>query len=186
MTQTFRWQLRGFDLSLHRNTLYEDTVEVRIRGSALYTAELSFDSVGSILRIENALKRWERQLLDTRQNLEDSKASLNKCEVAYAVPFQYEDDLQKQLERQAKLNYDLDLNRVDDTVIDEDEERNRNHYRERRRSGNDSCIGRTGQSGAYRTYERGTQRHAEAGGRQLEAVHPFADNAVLICNEEAN
>ena len=175
---------RGFDLSLRRNTLYEDTVEVRIRGSALYTAELSFDSVGSILRIENALKKMGEQLLDTRQNLEDSKASLNKCEAAYAVPFQYEDDLQKQLERQAKLNYDLDLNRVEDTVIDEEEEETEIITEKGEEQEMTVVLVEPGKAARIERMRGELKDMQKLVGGSIEAVHPFADNAVLICNEE--
>ncbi len=173
---------RGFALSLHRNTLYEDTVEVRIRGSALYTAELSFDSVGSVMRIENALKKMGEQLLDTRQNLEDSKAALNKCEVAYAVPFQYEDDLQKQLERQAKLNYDLDLNRVEDMVIDEEETEIVTEKGEDQEM--TVVLVEPGKAARIERMRGELKDMQKLVGGSIEAVHPFADNAVLICNEE--
>lgn len=178
---------RGFSLTLHKNSQFYDDITVRIQGSALHTSELSFDAVGSIMRIENALKKMDDQLKRTQDNLADYNVSLKKCQAAYDSPFTYEQELKEQLERQANLNAALDLNHADDELTEDDSETVIESEPENMKGEEQQMTVVLVEPGKPARIERmrGELRDMQKlVGGSIEAVHAFNDNTVLICNEE--
>lgn len=176
---------RGFDLSLHGRCF--DEVEVSIKGEHFYKCELSFDAVGSIMRIENALKKMDDELKQIQQNFADCNVSLKKCQAAYESPFTYEQELKEQLERQATLNAALDLNHAEDELTGDDSEESFESEPENKKGEKQQMTvvlvepGRPARIERMRGELRDMQKLV---GGSIETVHPFDDNTVLICNEE--
>ena len=98
------------------------TVKLKLKGELSYSCEYSSSPMGIITRIANLAgapqeheKKLINQKLDFEKQLEVSKAEIGQ-------PFEHEDELQALLEKQAKINSQLEFSEKDELAPDESDE----------------------------------------------------------------
>lgn len=98
------------------------TVKLKLKGELSYSCEYSSSPMGIITRIANLAgapqeheKKLINQKLDFEKQLEVSKAEIGQ-------PFEHEDELQALLEKQAKINSQLEFSEKDELAPEESDE----------------------------------------------------------------
>ena len=112
---------RGFNMELSFNSFEKEYV-LTLVGSLRHSVSLGADIYGNITRLDNLisslpdkLKACEERLGDTRVQLENAKAEVER-------PFPQEEELSQKLERLAELNALLDMDHKDNEMVDEEVE----------------------------------------------------------------
>lgn len=112
----------GFELKIRKQAFYNGkTVKYVLSGERDYSIEPSDSPHGNTMRLDNALKGIEELINKTQTALEDDKRNLKLAETEYKKPFAYGDELEQKLKRQAELNKELNLDKEDDVIADEDD-----------------------------------------------------------------
>ncbi len=98
----------GFHLGLSKSrTIFSNECEatIHVMGAGRYTVTANnFADVGNIVRIQNAVKGLEKNLLSLESKLSDTLADIEASRKEFDKPFAKEEELKKLLERQAELN----------------------------------------------------------------------------------
>lgn len=103
--------------------------QIYLKGSGSgYKLELGDSPVGNITRIENKLLNLEQYLENCLNQIERCQADLEEAKRNSEQIFQYEDELQEKLKRQAELNELLEVDKTVEVLADED--MNENNERE--------------------------------------------------------
>ncbi len=112
----------GFELKIRKQAFMNGkAVKYVLSGERDYSIEPSDSPHGNTMRLDNALKGIEDLINKTQIDLEDDKRNLELAKVEYEKPFAYGDELEQKLKRQAELNKELNLDKGDDVIADEDE-----------------------------------------------------------------
>ncbi len=108
---------RGFNMELSFNSFEKEYV-LTLVGSLSHSVSLGADIYGNITRLDNLisslpdkLKACEERLGDTRVQLENAKAEVER-------PFPQEEELSQKMERLAELNALLDMDHYDNEIVD--------------------------------------------------------------------
>lgn len=91
-------------------------------GGLTYYADANLESdIGNITRIENILKSGiDKKIEDLEQNLEDANKNLAEAKRTKDAPFEYADELRDKSARLEELNAELNLDKVDEVVVDDE------------------------------------------------------------------
>ncbi len=98
-------EYRGFPMQLHFDGA---KFRVTMKQNLTYTAELSDDVVGNILRINNALERIPKNLEGQKTGLENLQKDLETAKQEADKPFPQEAELETKSARLSQLNIELD------------------------------------------------------------------------------
>ncbi len=109
-------EFRGFPMQLQ---LKGEKFVVSMKQNLTYTAELSNEPVGNVVRINNALEKISENLERQKQGLITLKSEWENAKEEAARPFPQEEELAEKSARLAKLNTELD----NDTQADKEEEK---------------------------------------------------------------
>ncbi len=90
-------------------------------GNLTYTAEMSDSAQGNTIRLEHLCEDINDEIIETQYKLEADRKNLENAKAEYEKPFAYEDELKEKSERLMFLNSELDLDKNDD-VVEENEE----------------------------------------------------------------
>lgn len=108
---------RGFNMELSFNSFEKEYV-LTLVGSLRHSVSLGADIYGNITRLDNLisslpdkLKACEERLADTKVQLENAKAEVER-------PFPQEEELSQKMERLAELNALLDMDHKDNEIVD--------------------------------------------------------------------
>lgn len=119
---------RGFAVSVSRETYGNGSFPcVNLRADGLtYSAELTLESdIGNIIRMENVVKNAiDKRMSDTEEAIDKLKADLQEAERTKDLPFELADELKQKSERLEQLNQELNLNKAEDSLIDDEPEKN--------------------------------------------------------------
>ena len=110
---------RGFDMELAFDTFHKEFYLV-LRRERSYKVTLGDDSLGNLLRIDNALEGIENCLNSARMELETVYNELNTAKEEVQKPFPREQELQEKSARLQELNSLLNMDEKDDTILDDD------------------------------------------------------------------
>lgn len=112
----------GFTVSLSSDCCYTPKIKL-YAGGMTYYADSNLDSdIGNITRIENVLKIGIDKRIESLQvNLEEAKKNLAEAERTKDAPFEYADELREKSARLEELNKELNIEKVDEVLIDDDE-----------------------------------------------------------------
>jgi len=112
---------RGFNMELSFNSFEKEYV-LTLVGSLRHSVSLGADIYGNITRLDNLisslpdkLKACEERLADTKVQLENSKAEVER-------PFSQEAELSQKMERLAELNALLDMDHQGNEIVDSEPE----------------------------------------------------------------
>ena len=121
-TDTVVAEYAGFKISLDPLIMITAERSVTIAGAGKYTMDIGQSASGLLTRLENFFtefpKREERAESKLRQlegNLEVAKQQVEK-------PFEHADRLRELVKEQGELNAELDLNKREEVIIDEEKE----------------------------------------------------------------
>lgn len=98
-------EYRGFEMKLR---LDGSKFKVTLKGSLSYSAELSEEPVGNIVRINNALERIPSLLDDHKEQLVTLQKQLENAKEEAERPFPKEDELREKMQRLTQLNKELE------------------------------------------------------------------------------
>ena len=94
---------------------------LRLVGNLTYKAEMSDSAHGNTIRLEHLFETINKKITETQGKLETDRKNLENAKAEYEKPFAYEDELKEKSERLMFLNSELDLDKKDD-VVEENEE----------------------------------------------------------------
>ena len=100
-------EYRGFTMTAHFDG---SKFRVHLKHTITYTAELSDEAVGNVVRINNALERIPNDLDAMEKRLTQLEEELKTAKVEAERPFPKEDELREKSERLTQLNMELEKN----------------------------------------------------------------------------
>ena len=98
-------EYRGFPMQLHCDG---SKFKVTMKQHLTYTAELSDDAVGNVIRINNALEGMDEKIKQHETRLVRLEGELKNAQEEAERPFPKEDELQQKSARLAQLNRELE------------------------------------------------------------------------------
>lgn len=116
----------GFTVSRSSDCCYTPKIKLYAGGMTNY-ADSNLDSdIGNITRIENVLRIGIDKRIESPQYVEEAKKNLAEAERTKDAPFEYVDELQEKTARLEELNKELHIEKVDEILIDDEENRGAN------------------------------------------------------------
>ena len=115
-------EYRGFMMELSLDSWYK-TIKLTLRNHTRYSIEVGTDVFGNIQRIDNAIEGIGKVLEKSRVSLQETKKQFETAKAESVKEFPQEAELNEKLERLAKLdallNMDKSKSEAIDTVPDE-------------------------------------------------------------------
>ena len=121
-------QYRGFDLELYFEKFSKE-YRMTISGSVRMTISLGMDIFGNIQRIDNALDGMETRMLDKENERDRAKNQLEAAKVEAQRPFPQEDELKEKQAQLDALNIELNMDKPENAVVDDDRGEGENETR---------------------------------------------------------
>ena len=112
-------QYRGFDMVIEFNKHYK-TFDLDIRGERVYHVTLGTDIFGNIQRIDNALASLESYVRSSKETIAETQKQLETAKVEAQRPFPQEDELKEKQARLDELNIELNMDKRENEVVDDD------------------------------------------------------------------
>ncbi len=115
---------KGFELLVEKN--YIGVSYMVLRGKTDYRAELSFSSVGNMVKLENLFGSIEENVEFFEKRIEQYQRDMEESKAEYEKPFEQESELADKTERLNELNVQLDLDngKVEDMDLNDKTDRN--------------------------------------------------------------
>lgn len=113
-------EYRSFPMECHFDMLRRDYV-LSLVGNERHDLSLGTDKFGTITRLNNALDHIDKLLLESQSDLESVHQQLAKAKEEVKKPFEKEEELQTKQKRLSQLTYELQLDKSDTEIIDEDD-----------------------------------------------------------------
>ncbi len=101
---------RGLSIELYYNTLSQEFV-INLKGKSKHQVSLGTDIHGNITRLDNAIAKFEDNLLRCRERLKTMKVQLETAKQEVEKPFPQEEELKEKVARLGELNALLDMTR---------------------------------------------------------------------------
>ena len=114
----------GLNIAIKTGSFLDENRKVMIGNNSFYNVEVSADSVGTIIKIENAVNAIDEILNNNKNNLENLYSQLESAKQEVNKPFSHEQDLLNLRQELAEVNASLDLNKKEIVVLDENENQN--------------------------------------------------------------
>lgn len=108
---------RGLSIELYYNTFSKEFV-INLKGKMKHQVSLGTDIHGNITRLDNAIAKFEDNLLRCWERLETTKVQLETAKQEVEKPFQQEEELKEKVARLGELNALLDMDKKDSTLLD--------------------------------------------------------------------
>ena len=112
----------GMKISLNPLILLTEERSISLSGEGKYNMEIGQSASGLITRLDNFLTEFPSREQRALNKLEQLKNDLAVAEEQEKKPFEYKDKLAELLKEQAELNAELDLNKREEVVIDDEKE----------------------------------------------------------------
>lgn len=118
----------GFQISMNPLVLLTTERSVTIAGSGRYVMDIGQSASGNLTRIDNFFADFSNKETRALQKLEQLKKDLDTARSQLEVPFEHRERLTELLKEQSELNAELDLNRREEIVIDDECESGEDNY----------------------------------------------------------
>lgn len=109
---------KGFSLYMTYNTINHG-YELVLKGSIKRSVELSESAIGNTVRLDNALTNMDTTLIRYENSLQDTNRNLEQAKIEFEKQFSHEEELRDNMARQILLNSELDLDKPDSVIVDE-------------------------------------------------------------------
>lgn len=112
---------RGLTMDLHYAS-FEKQFVITLKGNMAHTVSLGTDLLGNIIRLDNKIEQFEKNLIYRQEKLEEIKRQFETAKKESVKEFPKEKELAEKLERLKELNSMLDMDKKE-IVLDCEEER---------------------------------------------------------------
>lgn len=116
-------QYYGFDLYLRKSLVFE-TYNLIVYGEIKHSTELGKSNHGNMVRLDNLINSFEEKKERTEEKIDKNKRNLENAKKEYEKAWSYEKEYEEKLAKLNELNNELDLDREEEVIFDEDEENN--------------------------------------------------------------
>lgn len=110
----------GFELLLRKDSFMKQH-QLILHGSHKYSVDFGDSPHGNMIRLENAIEGLEKHVTKFETSIDEYERNLGQSKLEFEKPFMYEEDLKRNLKRQAELNAELDIDKGQDEVLADDE-----------------------------------------------------------------
>ena len=108
---------RGLTMELYYNTFGQEFA-INLKGKMKHQVTLGTDIHGNITRLDNAIAKFEDNLLSCKERLETMKIQLETARQEIEKPFPQEEELKEKVARLGELNAMLDMDKKEHTMLD--------------------------------------------------------------------
>ena len=121
-TETVVAEYGGMKISLEPLVMIASERSVSLSGAGKYSMEIGQSVSGLITRLDNFLEAFPERESRAESKLSQLQSDLKVAESQVNKPFEHKDALAALLKEQAELNAELDLNKREEVVIDEEKD----------------------------------------------------------------
>ena len=114
---------RGFRLEIFYD-IVSTKYCVNLCGAMKHTVALGSDALGNITRIENEISKFPARLEAAKTKKSETISQLETAKVEVEKPFAFEKELKEKTKRLNSLNIELNLDKKDPAVLDDEPEQN--------------------------------------------------------------
>lgn len=107
---------RGFQMELFFDTVGRNYA-VKLKGETSRDVPLGDDAHGNIVRIDNAIERFEESLADTKNNLENTEKQFETAKEEIKKPFAKDEELKAKTARLDELNILLNMDKRENEIV---------------------------------------------------------------------
>jgi N12 class adenine-specific DNA methylase len=111
-------KFNGFEVLLKKGFFSSDR-ELILRGNRSNTISVSDSPHGNMVKLENLLKGFEKQVEKAEIKIDEINRNLNQAKEEFKKPFNHDEKLKSLLRRQLELNGELDMDKEDELMVDE-------------------------------------------------------------------
>ena len=119
----------GFVISMNPMSFLATEREITLAGEGQYVITIGDSASGNLTRIENFLNDLPEREKRLKSKLEQLKSDLVIAKEQAGKSFELEERLKELLSEQAQLNAELNLNKREDAIVDDEEEEDETAYR---------------------------------------------------------
>ena len=111
----------GFKISLNPIELLSNERSITLSGAGQYKMDIGESASGNLTRLENFVKEFAAREERAVKRLESTKADFEVAKGQIDVPFEHKDKIIELNAELSELNAELDLNKREEVVIDDEE-----------------------------------------------------------------
>lgn len=111
----------GFKISLNPIELLSNERSITLSGAGQYKMDIGESASGNLTRLENFIKEFAAREERAVKRLESTKADFEVAKEQVKVPFEHKDKIIALNTELSELNAELDLNKREEVVIDDEE-----------------------------------------------------------------
>ena len=110
-------EYRGLNMELYFDSMAR-TYNVKMKGESSVNVILGSDTRGNIVRIDNAVDRFEEKLVSAKEELANTENQFEIAKKELEKPFAKEGELDEKLKRLNELNIMLDMDKRENEIVD--------------------------------------------------------------------
>lgn len=114
-------EYRGLKMFLGIDS-FDKKFVINLQGKYSYKVDLGNDIHGNITRIDNVITGFNKELETTKEKLEETKIQFENAKEAVEIPFDKEDELKQKLQELDEINIELNLDKKDNEMLDDEEQ----------------------------------------------------------------
>lgn len=111
----------GFKISLNPIELLSNERSITLSGAGQYKMDIGESASGNLTRLENFIKEFAAREERAVKRLESTKADFEVAKAQVNVPFEHKDKIMELNTELSELNAELDLNKREEVVIDDED-----------------------------------------------------------------
>ena len=111
----------GFKISLNPIELLSNERSITLSGAGQYKMDIGESASGNLTRLENFIKEFAAREERAVKRLDSTKADFEVAKEQVKVPFEHKDKIMELNTELSELNAELDLNKREEVVIDDEE-----------------------------------------------------------------
>lgn len=111
----------GFKICLNPIELLSNERSITLSGAGQYKMDIGESATGNLTRLENFIKEFAAREERAVKRLESTKADFEVAKEQVKVPFEHKDKIMELNTELSELNAELDLNKREEVVIDDEE-----------------------------------------------------------------
>lgn len=111
----------GFKISLNPIELLSNERSITLSGAGQYKMDIGESASGNLTRLENFIKEFAAREERAVKRLESTRADFEVAKEQVKVPFEHKDKIMELNTELSELNAELDLNKREEVVIDDEE-----------------------------------------------------------------
>lgn len=111
----------GFKISLNPIELLSNERSITLSGAGQYKMDIGESASGNLTRLENFVKEFAAREERAVKRLESTRADFEVAKEQVKVPFEHKDKIMELNTELSELNAELDLNKREEVVIDDEE-----------------------------------------------------------------